>query len=672
MRSGVAFWRCVLVAGVLSVVAVLLPLCRAADTSAVAERLLNDVRTLAADDFDGRGIGTAGLDKAAEYVRNAFEEAGLNVTVAGGNAFQDFSVTTGARLTEPNTLRLVGPRGESLELQYDVDFRTCSFGEAGAFSSELVFCGYGIESSDPPYNDFEGIDIQGKVVVLIRRTPQQGVENGMFAVAHGTSRHASLGTKVSHAFQRGAAAVLLVNDPHTGRAERAQLDEQLRVAESTVVAAAETLLDAQSEGGTEDAAAAQRELQTAIAHLRQVRALIAAHNPDPLIAFGYGGTRSGSSLPVFHITQAVCNQLLQGALGKTLEEMEAEMDASGRPQSAPLSGWKAAGQSSLEPVRVTIKNVIGVLEGTGPLAQETVVIGAHYDHVGLGGEGSLAPGAMEVHNGADDNASGTAALIELARRFAARDPLPRRLVFIAFTGEERGLLGSAHYVKEPLFPIQSTVAMINMDMVGRMESNRLTVFGTGTSPVWNRWLDEFGSDRGLQLSRKPEGIGPSDHSSFYSARVPVLHLFTGTHSDYHRPTDDWEKLNYGGMAEIVDLVEALVTAAATAPERPEYVEVQGRASIERDGSRPYFGSIPDFSADADGYAIQGVAPGSPAAKAGLAGGDVIVRLGGHRIAGLDDFDLALRKFAAGQQVEVVVLRGGSEQTFNVTLAAPRS
>jgi len=642
------------------------------DLAAEQERLKTDVRTLASDEYDGRGVGTAGLEKAADYVRDAFIAAGLDVTVAGGDPYQEFEITTGSELSEPNTLKFAGPDGKSIELKYDTDFRTCSFGAAGTFDADVVFCGYGIESTDPAYNDFDGVDVKDKVVLLIRRNPQQGKENGMFAVGHGTSRHAGLTTKVSQAFQRGAVAVLIVNDVFTGANEREQLEFQLKEAGAAVVAASEKLIDA----GTPDASRsdeARKELETAVTHLRQVREQLGSHQSDPLIAFGYGGSRSGKSLPVFAISQAVCNQVLEPALGKSLAQLEQAIDESGTPYSLPLTGWKAVGQASVRPVKVGIKNVIGVLPGEGPHAEETVVIGAHYDHVGFGGEGSLAPGSTEVHNGADDNASGTAALLELARRFGERKTkLPRRLVFIAFTGEERGLLGSAEYVREPLYPLDSTVAMINMDMIGRMQDQKLTIFGTGTSPVWNTWLDDFSKELGLELSRKPEGMGPSDHSSFYTAKIPVLHLFSGTHSDYHRPTDDWEKLNYEGMTSIVELVDKLTVAAATAPERPAYVEVQGRASMERDGSRPYFGSIPDFSADAEGYAIQGVAPGSPAAKAGLSGGDIIVRLGGHKIAGLDDFDLALRKFTAGQPVEVIVLRGGDEVTLHVTLGVPRS
>ena len=641
----------------------------AEDAAAVAERLRESVKTLAADEFEGRGVGTQGLDLAAEYVSQAFAEAGLGMTVAGGDPYQEFDITTGARLTEPNRLSLLGPDGQTIELAYDTDFRTCSFGQAGAFDAGIVFCGYGIESEDPAWHDFSGVDVEGKVVLILRRNPQQSREDGLFAVAHGNSRHASLSVKVSHAFQRKAAAVLIVNDPYSGRNERAQLESHLVEAERTIVSRSEALVDA----ADADRAKAAEELATAVRHLREVRRQLERHSLDPLMPFGYGGTRTGRSLPILHITQAAADQFVQAAVGKSLADLEAEMDATGAPASASLAGWTARGEVGLEQVRVPVKNVIGVLEGEGPHADETIVIGAHYDHVGMGGDGSLAPGASEVHNGADDNASGTAALIELARRLAARpEPPPRRIVFLAFTAEERGLLGSAHYVKEPIFPLESTVAMINMDMVGRLQDNRLTVFGTGTSPVWNEWLDEFAGEASLELAKKPEGFGPSDHASFYPHSIPVLHLFTGTHSDYHRPTDDWDKLNYDGMVQIVTLAERLIDAVAEAPERPAYVAVQGRAAIDRDGARPYFGSIPDFGSDASGYAIQGVAPGSPADRGGLKSGDVIVKLGGNQIGGLDDFDLALRKYTAGQEVEVVVLRGSEEVTLKITLAQPRS
>jgi hypothetical protein len=535
-----------------------------------------------------------------------------------------------------------------------------------------VFAGYGIESSDPAYDDFAGVDVKGKVVIVVRRNPQQGAEEGMFAGGPhgGTSRHAALRTKVSNAFRRGAAAIVFVNDPYTGRSEAAKLAEQLKAAEEAVEEAAKTLESVKETDANE---AAQQAHRDALTRLEQTRQVLAEHKPDPLMEFGYGGPRSGKAVPVLNISQAVCNELLSASLGKTLDQIEAEIDRTGKPQSTELTGWSATGETSLKVKRVDVANVVAVLEGEGPLKDETIVIGAHYDHLGFGGDGSLAPGSKEVHNGADDNASGTAALLELARRFGARSQKPaRRLVFVAFTGEERGLLGSARYVNEPLFPLESTVAMFNMDMVGRLEEDKLTVFGAGTSPRWKGLLDEAAKPSALTLIEKPEGFGPSDHSSFYGKQIPVLHLFTGTHNDYHRPGDDAEKINVEGMVRIAGFLERIVDDTLAQAERPGYIEIQQKATLTRSGNRPYFGSIPDFGAETEGYALQGVAPGSPADKGGLKAGDVIVQLGADQIGSLDDFDLALRKYSPGEQVTVVALRAGKQIKLQVVLATPRS
>jgi Zn-dependent M28 family amino/carboxypeptidase len=322
-----------------------------------------------------------------------------------------------------------------------------------------------------------------------------------------------------------------------------------------------------------------------------------------------------------------------------------------------------------------VKNVLAVLEGEGPLANETVVIGAHYDHVGRGGPGSgslaVAPWTTDIHNGADDNASGTVSLLEVARRFAGRNEKPRRrLVFIAFTAEERGLLGSARYVREPRFPLESTVAMVNMDMVGRLKDDKLIVYGTGTAAEFDPLINDLNKKYEFKITKHPEGFGPSDHSSFYAKQIPVFHFFTGTHQDYHRPSDDFEKINYAGMSRIADMVTEVVDTIAKGDKRPEYKEVRS-AQPKRDGDRPYFGSIPDFGQEGMGYALMGVVKGSPADTAGLKAGDIIVKLGESRIGSLEDFDSALRKFKAGDKVPVTVKRGDQMVTVMVTLAPPR-
>ncbi|MCA9053509.1 MAG: M20/M25/M40 family metallo-hydrolase, partial [Planctomycetaceae bacterium] len=452
-------------------------------------RLLNTVKTLAADEFEGRGIGTDGLRKAQQYVREQFEAAGLNVVSAGGDPFQEFDVVDGAELGAPNALTFNGPDGAAIELKLGEDFQVCSFGAADKFAAPVVFIGYGIESEDPAYNDFSGLDVQDKVVIVVRRTPQQGREDGLFdAGPHGTSRHAAIRTKVSNAFRAGAAAILFVNDPYTGRHEAEQIAAQLQQARVDLAAATQAVEEA---GGDPDKLTAARdEVDLTRQRVEQTEQVAAEHSLDPLMEFGYGGTRSGKAVPILHISQSACDRLLAAAGQSTLAQLESAIDETAQPHSFALDGWQASGETNLIIKRVDVANVVGVLEGEGPLADETIVIGAHYDHIGFGGEGSLSPGSHEIHNGADDNASGTAALIELARRLAARDEKPaRRLVFIAFTGEERGLLGSAQYVKEPLFPLEQTIVMFNMDMVGRLEDDKLTVFGAGTSPRWETLLD---------------------------------------------------------------------------------------------------------------------------------------------------------------------------------------
>ncbi|WP_437224156.1 M28 family peptidase [Planctomicrobium sp. SH661] len=641
----------------------------AEELSPSARQMLEDVKILASDEFEGRGVGTEGLNKAAAYIAEQFEKAGLIVTADQGDPYQEFEINDGARLGEPNLLTLHGPDGKTIELKYDQDFRTCAFGGSGKFDAPVVFVGYGIDAPDVEYSDFAGVDIKDKVVIIMRRNPLQNDPHGPFAVGHGISRHAALTTKVSQAFTRGAVAVLIVNDPMTGTTKKQELSEQVEKARQQVIEVAQKM--------TEVGAKADdflNELRHALDHLKQVQSIHSEHVADPLMAFGYGGSRSGKSIPCFQITQEVCNQMLLSATGNNLAEIETQIDESNRPMSRPLAGWTASGEATVNIVKVPVKNVIGVLEGEGPLSQETIVVGAHFDHLGRGAEGSLASGndVKEIHNGADDNASGTAGLLELARRLAKRDrPLPRRIVFIAFTGEERGLLGSVNYVDSPLFPLEQTVAMFNMDMIGRMEENKLVVFGTGTSGRWDPLVDSLATAGGLDVSKKPEGFGPSDHSSFYGKDIPVLHLFTGTHSDYHRPSDDWEKINAADMERVIGFLETIVLETAVADTRPDFIKVKGTATLERTGSRPYFGSIPDFGKEADGYAIQGVSPDSPADKAGLKGGDVIIRIGENRVGGLDDFDLALRNYKPGEQVKVVVLRAGQEVTLNVTLSTPR-
>ena len=321
---------------------------------------------------------------------------------------------------------------------------------------------------------------------------------------------------------------------------------------------------------------------------------------------------------------------------------------------------------------MVFRSSIAALEAEGPLAAETIVIGAHYDHLGFGRRGSSKDQPQAVYNGADDNASGVAALIEVAGTLARRqEKLRRRVVFIAFTAEERGLRGSAYYVNHALVPLENTLAMLNLDMVGRLRNETLTITGTGTAEQFDQLLDRVNEQHGLKLAKRSSGFGGSDHLSFYSKKLPAMHFITGTHGDLHRPSDDFEKLNVPGMRRLVGLVTDVAVELANADDRPRYVATQRPAGTGRGGRRPSLGTVPDFAAEGPGYAISDVVRDGPAERAGLKGGDAIVQFGESKIGNLEHVDSALRKHKAGDRVKVVVRRGGREMTFEVTLDPPR-
>jgi hypothetical protein len=381
------------------------------------------------------------------------------------------------------------------------------------------------------------------------------------------------------------------------------------------------------------------------------------------------------------LTREFADRLLSQAGVPSLATLEKEIDQDLKPRSIELKGCTLSGSVAIERGGILTKNVVGVLEASGPHADETVVVGAHYDHLGRGGmfSGSLAFLSHDIHNGADDNASGTSMVLEMARRLSARrDPPPRRVVFIAFSGEERGLLGSRHYVDHPLFPLASTVLMVNCDMVGRLNAkNELTMIGTGSSPGFAELVDVLGKSGGLtikKVSGMTDGFGGSDHQAFYAKGIPVLFAFTGVHGDYHRPSDDSERINFPGMARIADFLELVLLDVIRRPERPPLLRVAGSsprspiADPARRGGSVYLGTRPDYSSESkDGMRIEGVTEGSPAEKGGLKGGDVITRFGDKRVGTIYDFMESMARYKPGDQVELRVRRDGKEVTLQVKL-----
>jgi hypothetical protein len=351
---------------------------------------------------------------------------------------------------------------------------------------------------------------------------------------------------------------------------------------------------------------------------------------------------------------------LQPAAGGWFQSFTVGRDAPlVRPGSSALSG----------------KNVIGILPGKDPiLRNQTVILGAHYDHLGLGGFGSLDPDSTGlVHNGADDNASGVAGLIQVAARLAASPPA-RTVVFIAFSGEELGLLGSTHYVQEPIYPLAGTLAMVNLDMVGRLRNGRLIVFGARSAKEFPPLLDSLNWYAGFDLKAQGDGYGPSDQSSFYAAKRPVLHLFTDLHEDYHRTTDDWQKVNLDGLKRVADFTLGLVTALAnrhvplTFQDLPSPLPSQTAVPpAATPGYGAYLGTVPDMTGAPGGVRLVGVRAGSPAERAGLRGDDIITRIGTTDTPDLEAMTDALRSHHPGDTVDIVVRRGPGVTTLRAKL-----
>ena len=347
-------------------------------------------------------------------------------------------------------------------------------------------------------------------------------------------------------------------------------------------------------------------------------------------------------------------------------------------ESDEIHSWLESEQLSIEldadvqPVKARAYNVVGRVDGRDPSRQdEIIVIGAHYDHLGMGGPGSLSPDEEAIHNGADDNASGTAALLELARYFAA-DPArrpARSLVFVAFAAEEMGLLGSDYFVKNLPFPLESVVAMVNFDMVGRLRKGRLQVFGSESAEEFRGLLDSLEVDSGLTLTHIGDGYGPSDQTSFYARQIPVLHLFTGTHPEYHRPDDDWQLINADGLAQVTEFAARLVGALGDEPEPFQVVEGSRPAAGGTAGYGPYLGTIPDFGeVEEGGVRLTGVRADSPAERAGLRGQDVIFEFAGAAILNIYDYTYALRAHVPGDTVTIKVRRAEEVVELTAVLA----
>lgn len=577
------------------------------DPEILASDIRYHLKYLASSALAGRGSGTEGNRTAAAYIADWMKRDAISPAGDGGSYFQSFEFVAAVRLGDSNHLAIIPPApAEPLVFVANQDFRPLAFSSSATVSGELLFAGYGISAPDSNYDDYQGLDARDRVVVVLRYGPDGTDPHSPFA------KYTSFRNKARVARDKGAAAIIFLNGPR---------DEQ----------------------------------------------------DDDLLKLTYDQSFESSGIPALSMKRDVIERLIAPS-GMNLRALQDSIKASRKPVRISLGGTAARIQTDVRKVKARTANVAGLLKGNDTLLNSQVVIlGAHFDHLGYGGRGSgsLVPDTIAVHPGADDNASGTSGLLELMEAFSAkRKELKRSILFLFFSGEELGTLGSGYYVNHPLVPLERSVAMVNMDMVGRLENGRLTVYGTGTSPVWAPLLSRFNKDSSFTIKTIPDGFGPSDHSQFYGKDMPVLFFFTGTHNDYHKPSDTWEKINYAGEERVVRYVKKIVDAVDVMPERPAFARSQAPAPASSGDTRSFsvtLGIIPDYAEGTEGMKIGGIRPNGPAEKAGLKAGDVITKMAGKKVLNIYDYMGLLGELKAGDVVEIEALRGGAIVTLKATM-----
>jgi hypothetical protein len=560
--------------------------------------------------MDGRAAGTPGADRAAAYLVTEFQRLGLRPAGDAGGFLQRFEVLTSVRLAPDATIEVTAAGGAPRAFAAGTAFLPFTFSMDGDVTSEAAFAGYGITAPPVAYDDYAGLDVRGKVVLVMTGEPRETDAQGPFRPAE-HFHYTELRHKVLNAREHGAAAVIVVENP--GRGDR-------------------------------------------LAALR--------------------GTTPSWGIVAISARREVADAVLTPA-GLDLTGLRDRIERGAAPASRLLPGVRVRVRSTLLRDRGTTANVVGIWPGSDPaLAAEVVVVGAHYDHLGRGSPFSLAPDHSDaIHPGADDNASGTAALLGLAETLARSGAGRRSVVFVAFAAEELGLLGSTHYVGQPAVPLERTVAMVNLDSVGRLRDGRLHVMGVDTGQGLRALVEQAGQGLPAPLALRGDGVGPSDHTAFLNRGRPVVFFFTGPHADYHRPSDTWDRIDADGLRTVTTVAYRVVRALADREDRPAFVRVPGgppRAGAGATGYGPYFGAVPDFGeAPQPGVRLGGVRPGSPADRAGLQAGDVIVRFAGVTVRTLDDLVFALRSRRAGEAIEVTYVRDGSERAVQAVLEERR-
>lgn len=388
---------------------------------------------------------------------------------------------------------------------------------------------------------------------------------------------------------------------------------------------------------------------------------------DKLPVFRFDRAGGMKDFPVLFVSRAAILPFLEKS-GMSLQNIQTGIDTSFVPNSFSLTGLKADVKTGVELKKSSCRNVAGIIPGSNPdLKDHYIVIGAHYDHLGFGQVGSLT-NTQEVHNGADDNASGVSGMLELAEQFAKEKSNGRSVLVIAFSGEELGLLGSTYFTDNLPVPVSQIDAMINMDMIGRLDSSAsLVVYGTGTSSVFPDMLTRLNGSFQFALTQQEEGFGASDHSSFYTKNIPVLFFFTGIHNDYHKPSDDAHLINASGQEKVVNYIYQIASELSSFAGKPDFKKVEKKDNSRMSAMRVYVGTIPDYTWTGEGYKLGGVSEGGPAQAAGLQKGDVMIKFGSSKITSIYDYMNATSGYKPGDKVEIVVLRDSKEMTVTLEL-----
>lgn len=591
------------------------------DSKISKNEMLGHIKFLASPDFKGREAGSPEQLKAAGYIAAEFKRFGLapygDLDEKGERTyFQTFPIIVSKGMGGACALSLKIGDNEK-KFTPGKEFAPFPMGDKKSRAEGgVVFVGYSIIAPEIPYDDFGDLDLAGKWVLMLRYEPQEKNPASKFDGKEHT-QHASLVKKIMNCVMRRAAGVLLV----TGPAGREKDGETL----------------------TDSAGALMGEF----------------------------------TLPVLQITRKTADEILDKS-GTKVGDLQGAIDKDLTRHSFELKDVKISGVSELNLEMKNTSNVIARLDGRDEKSRkEHVVIGAHCDHVGMGWQNSLLgkEGRNKLHPGADDNASGTAGLLEIAQACASlkESERPRRsILFMAFTGEESGLLGSHFYLKNPKVPLADTITMLNLDMIGRSANGDVQVAGVGTAKGFKELVlkhsrnVKFANDEGMKVHLGSSGTGPSDHAAFFEKKIPVLFFFTGVHPDYHRPTDTWDKINAPVAQAVAELARNLLLDIADSNARPDFIAQSAQG---------FLGVSPDSSPskkEIKGYVVGDVVPESPAALSGIKPGDVLININGQHLNNAMDLIVGLIDFSPGDSVELTGTRGGETLKFKVTLGARKS